>query len=113
MQGKYADAAELHPSPAHAARFTMIAEAIDKDDDAPRCDCAIERVADPAQENKQVTITPENITEIVYSPKHRKLMPLIECKCGDANVKPAPPHLEERMNRALDTQRAAIRETRK
>jgi hypothetical protein len=112
-QGKYSEAAELHPSPAHAARFAAIAAAIERDDDAPGCGCPIEREKDPAQGGREVTIPPDNIDEIIYSPKHRKLMPLVVCKCGDMNVKAAPAHLEERLNRALATHRAAVKEARK
>lgn len=99
MQGRFSEAAELHPNPERSQRFQRIAEAIERPDDDPGCKCPVERQADPAQNGRMVTITPNNITEIVYSPKHRRLMPLVECRCGDANVKAAPSHLQERLSK--------------
>lgn len=113
-QGKYSEAAELHPTSDHAARFAAIAAAIERDDDAPRCDCPIERVADPAQNGRMVTLNADHVSEIVFSRKHNQLMPLISCAaCGDLNVKAAPSHLQERMDKVRATQRDAVRETRK
>lgn len=97
MQGKYSEAADLHPSPDHAERFRAIAAAIERPDDDAGCNCKIERAQDPARGNKQMTISPSHISEIVFSPKHGKLMPLVVCKCGDMNVKAAPAHLQARL----------------
>jgi len=97
-QGHYADAAELHPSVDHATRYRAIAEAIDRDDDAPGCDCQVETVTSPPS-RQQIRLQNDIISEYVFSPKHRRMMPLVQCvKCGDMNVKPAPEHLARRLH---------------
>src|SRR5690349_13491537 len=42
MQGDFAAAAELHPVTEHAARYQAIAEAIERDDNEPPCDCPMD-----------------------------------------------------------------------
>lgn len=112
MQGDFQTAAKLHPSPDHAAHFQKIAEAIDLDDDAPPCDCPIE--THQIEGSARPLIVPsEIIREMVFSKKHNKLMPLVECvKCGHANVQPAPQELAKRMNSVQEAHRKAKEERR-
>jgi hypothetical protein len=109
MEGQYAEAAALHPKPEHAARFRKIAHAIDRPDDEPTCHCTGEAQTDPGTGETHV-ITGEHISEMVFSPKHGRMMPLVACaRCGGMNVKPAPQHLEERI-RAVRQQHTAARD---
>lgn len=105
-EGRYAEAAEIHPNAPHAERFQQIAEAIERDDDAPRCECEAKQERDPAT-GQTVVLASEIISEMVFSPKHNKLMPLVLCTaCGDMNVKAAPAHLEERIRKVQEAHRA-------
>lgn len=111
-EGRYAEAAELHPSEAHAERFQKIAEAIDRDDNAPRCECEVQQTIDPAT-GQPVVLTTEIISEMVFSPRQGKLLPLVKCvSCGLENVKPAPEHLQARLD-AVRQQHTAEKEKRK
>lgn len=111
MEGNYADAAALHPDPPHAERFQMIAEAIERDDEA-HCECPIEQKIDPGT-NQPVMMAPNRIDEFVVSHKHnRRLMPLVICQCGDANVKAAPTHLQDRLRRIGEKFREAKERTK-
>lgn len=104
MEGNFRSAAVLHPNDEQSARYEAIAEAVERDDDE-RCNCPITTVPDPAASNRTITLVPDTIDEIVFSAKHRKLMPLVRCtQCGDMNVRPAPAQLEERMRRVQENQ---------
>src|SRR6185369_4629598 len=65
MQGDYQAAAELHPHPEHAARFRAIAEAIERDDDEPACDCVMEKKHDEAQ-NREIFLPNQIVSEMVF-----------------------------------------------
>lgn len=101
MEGRYVEAAELHPDLEHAERFQRIAEAIDRDDDAPTCECKVKPEVNELT-GKPVIITGEHISEMVFSKKHGRMTPLLVCSgCGGMQVKPtAPQHLQERLDRA-------------
>lgn len=89
MQGNYGEAAELHPDPEHATRLRAIDNAVNRDDNDPSCDCPIEQ-KHSGKSNQTIALPNENVVEMIYSTKHRKMMPLVVCRhCGDMNVKPA------------------------
>jgi hypothetical protein len=107
MEGRFSEAAEIHPSAAHADRFQQIAEAIERDDADSPCDCEVKQATNPAT-GQPVALANEIISEMVFSPKHGKLMPLVVCTaCGDMNVKPAPQHLLDRIQRVRREHNAA------
>ncbi len=111
-EGNFIQASEMHPDPVQAERYQKIAEAIERDDGDPGCNCEAKQGNDPAT-GQNVVMTPEIISELVFSPKHDKLMPLVLCAaCGDMNVKAAPAHLEERQ-RAIQEAHRAERERRR
>jgi hypothetical protein len=105
MQGHYAEAAELHPEPEHAERYAAIAAAIDRPDDAPTCNCKVESANNEIL-GQPVIITGEHVSEMVFSPKHRRMMPLVACaNCPGMNVKPAPEHLTNRLRQTEQSHR--------
>lgn len=108
QQGRYAEAVEIEPDEAKASEYQAIQEAIERDDDET-CDCPqVELVDDPLNPGKQVRIPNQETRALVYSPKHKKVMPLLTCRCGHWNVRALPPVLAE-----LEAQRAtADREAR-
>lgn len=107
MQGHFVDAAAIHPDEQHRKRYQRIIRAIDKDDNAPTCKCKATHEKDPTSGN-QVLVTGEHISEMVFSPKHESLMPLLACsKCQGMNVKPAPQHLITRIQRVRQEHNAA------
>lgn len=95
-QGRFDEAAKIHPNVDRQRRYTEIAQAIERDDDET-CPCEDQTVMDVTQ-NKNVVVYAQNIDKMVYSRKHRKLMPLVRCACGDLNVRPAPVHLQRRLD---------------
>lgn len=106
-QGHYSDAAELHPSAEHAERYRAIAAAIDRPDDEQGCQCELQNVLDP-QTNRPILLQNEIVSEYIFSPKHGRLMPVVQCvKCGDMNVKPAPAHLTQRLQGVREQHRQA------
>lgn len=106
MQGHFAEAAEIHPDEQHSKRYRRIIRAIDKDDNAPTCNCKVTQENDA--NGKQVLVTGEHISEMVFSPKHNRMMPLLSCsRCGGMNVKPAPQHLIARIQRVRQEHNAA------
>jgi hypothetical protein len=109
-QGHFSDAAEIHPGPEHAAHYRALAEAIERPDDDPGCNCQTESRLDETQ-NRQVPLLNEIVSEFVFSPKHGKLMPVVKCtKCGDLNVKPAPERLARRLQRVQEEHHRARKE---
>lgn len=109
MEGRYTEAAELHPKQEHADRFAAIAQAIDRDDDEPTCQCKVKTGQNEVL-GQPVIITGEHISEMVFSQKHQRMMPLLVCShsgCGGMNVKPAPQHLIERIERVRQEHNAA------
>lgn len=111
MEGNYQSAAVLHPDDEQSARFEAIAEAIERDDDG-RCNCPVTSAHD-ATSNRTITLPPDTIEEMVFSQKHKKIMPLVRCtRCGDLNVKTAPAQLDERIRRVHENQAAERRKGR-
>lgn len=106
-QGRFSEAAEIHPQPEQAERLAAIAEAVDRDDADEPCHCEVK-----IHEGRP--ISPEIVSEMVFSAKHQKLMPLVVCTaCGDMNVKPAPIHLETRIQGIRDAHAEARRQIAK
>lgn len=109
-QGYFTDAAKIHPNPARQEQYAAIAAAVERDDDDPPCNCPIEHKLDQ-QTNRQVLEPIQIVQKMVYSQKHRKLMPLIKCvKCGDMNVRPATEALADRMRKAAQAHQEAKRQ---
>jgi hypothetical protein len=106
-QGHFSDAATLHPQSEQAKRYQAIASAIERDDTEPPCPCPADNRTDEAS-GRPILLPTENITEMVFSLRHNRLMPVVQClHCGDMNVKPAPAHLEERARRVHEEHQKA------
>lgn len=79
-QGRYAEAAALHPTKEQAAEYAAIQTALDRPDDAI-CDCPADEVVDPVSK-KTLRIPARNKIAEVYSIKLKRMVPLIRCeKC--------------------------------
>ena len=101
-QGRFSEAAATHPDAKRAKELRKIQEAIERDD-AEICDCKPEEVNDPVS-NKKLRLPLENVVDEVFSPKHKRMMPLIRCnKCGDLNVKALTPELTRRQAAMMQT----------
>jgi hypothetical protein len=108
MQGKYAEAAEIHPNPARTEHFENIIAALEMPDDE-KCVCqdtrahvtqiagrdVIRKLAkgetvDTASEGGTViSLTPRFERARIFSPIHNDVVSLVECrKCGHLNARP-------------------------
>lgn len=96
MKGQFREAAELHPSKEHSDHFNAIADAIERDD-SESCECIPETVRHPV-DGKVITLDPTHIEQMVFSGKHRRLMPVVKCPCGFRNVTHAPAHVQRRID---------------
>lgn len=100
-QGRYTEAAKLHPVKARAKEYSAIEAAISRRD-TDSCKCVGDEVTDPVS-GKTLHIPNVNHVIDVYSIKHKRMMPLIRCeKCGHLNVRPLPEVLAQRQ-RAMGT----------
>lgn len=89
MQGRFQEAAGVHPHAREQARLLKIEEAIEKDD-AEVCDCP-PTVAN--LDGQEVEIQPYFEIKKIFSRKHRDVVSLVGCsKCGEpVNATPTPP----------------------
>jgi hypothetical protein len=84
LQGRYEEAAEIHPLEAEAARLRAIHEAVERDD--VMCDC-------PRAEHKlgeaKIGISPRRSLKTIYSRRHLGEVALMVCDaCGHLNARP-------------------------
>lgn len=81
--GRFAEAREWASSAAQLAEINRLEESAYKDD-SERCDCPDDNLPVGA-DSKAI---PRHFTkQFVFSPKHNRVMPLIECaKCGHTNI---------------------------
>lgn len=94
-QGRFEEAAAVHPVKSRANEYTAIKAAIDRPDSGI-CKCAPLEVKDPASD-KILSIPTLNKVMDVYSTKHKRLVPLIRCEeCGYLNARPLPEVLARR-----------------
>lgn len=106
MQGRYEDAAVVHPHKREQARLRKIEEAINKDDDT-FCDCppTVATLGDA-----EIEVTPFYEVKKIYSRKHSRLVSLVACsKCPDLNATPNPP---EQLAAMLGAQQGSSRAAR-
>lgn len=89
LQGKYQEAAGVHPHAREQARLLKIEEAIEKDD-SEVCDCS-PTVADLGKE--KIEVQPFFEVKKIFSRKHGDVVSLVGCaKCGQlVNATPTPP----------------------
>jgi predicted nucleic-acid-binding Zn-ribbon protein len=80
MQGRYEEAAQLHPSEDARERYSQIQKAIDLDD-SEKCKC-------PDTVTDDLSLTPRFSARTIYSLKHKKTISVITCsKCGHMNAR--------------------------
>jgi hypothetical protein len=85
MQGRYAEAAEVHPDKEQRKYYRDIAVAIEKPDDE-KCDCGDRRAK---MNDTELSITPRFERARIFSPVHNDVVSLVECsKCGHWNARP-------------------------
>ena len=85
MQGRFPEAATVHPDKERKTYFEKIVAALTVDD-GDRCAC-------PDTESKigtqDIAVTPRFERDRVFSPIHNEVVSLVECsKCGDLNARP-------------------------
>ena len=98
MQGRYGEAAEIHPNKMVRADYRRIIDAIHLDDDE-KCNC-------PDTETEDLTITPRFNERTVFSQRHGTAVALITCvKCGHTNAR--PPRSRLLLNQAATSQNIA------
>lgn len=85
MQGRYAEAAKLHPDKHRRKHFRDLVRAIEKPDDE-KCTCKDKSISIDKQ---QVDLTPRFERERVFSPVHGEIVSVVECmKCKHKNARP-------------------------
>jgi hypothetical protein len=85
MQGRYADAASIHPDPVRKEFFEQIGAAIEMDN-SEKCSCpdSTIKVGDV-----DLAITPRFERTRIFSLVHKGVVSLVECsKCGHRNARP-------------------------
>lgn len=88
LQGKFTEAADIHPHEEEKARLVAIEEAVNKDD-SEVCDCPPEVVD---IKGEQIEVFPQYEVKKIYSPKHHGMVSLVSCpNCGGLNATPTPP----------------------
>lgn len=88
LQGRFAEAAEIHPHEREKARLLKIEKAIEQSD-TEFCDCP----ADSAEINgRRVEAHPWYEVKKIYSRPHGRMVSLVGCrKCPELNATPTPP----------------------
>jgi hypothetical protein len=85
-QGRFREAAEIHPLKRMAAKYLKTAEAVEKGDEL--CECEREVKTDPLTQ-KKIEISPRRAIREIYSRTHGALVALTRCEsCGDLNAVP-------------------------
>lgn len=85
MQGRYADAADVHPDLSRTQHFEKIAAAIEMDDEE-KCGCPDSKAE---MNGVDLSVTPRFDRGVVFSPAHGDTVSLVECsKCGHLNARP-------------------------
>jgi hypothetical protein len=85
MQGRYAEAAEMHTDRHRRKYFRDVKKALEKPDDE-KCGCP-DRKAEVS--GQQIAITPRYEVEKIYSPIHGELVSVVKCsKCEHLNARP-------------------------
>ena len=85
MQGKFAEAAEIHPDPERTEYFVSVVAALEMDDEE-KCDCADLKAK---MNDVELTITPRHEKARIFSPLHNDIVSLVVCQtCGHANARP-------------------------
>lgn len=98
MQGRYGEAAEIHPNKMVRADYRQIIDAIEMDDEE-KCNC-------PDTETEELTITPRFNERTVFSQRHGGAVALVTCvKCGHQNARPVKSRLL--LNQAATNQNIA------
>jgi hypothetical protein len=84
MQGRYDEAAKLHPDKTRTAYFRSIVKAIHLDD-AKKCQC---KDTEAEIDGVTIALTPRFAARRIYSLQHKKVVSLITCsKCGHMNAR--------------------------
>lgn len=96
LQGRYSEAAEIHPHKKEAARLLKIEEAIAKPDDE-HCECPPDR---KEIGGRSVEAHPHYEVKKIYSRPHGRVVSLVGCrKCSGLNATPTPPeHLAKTLH---------------
>lgn len=90
MQGRYVEAADLHPDEARKAHFENVVRALQMDD-SEKCDCEDNKAE---VKGVELSLTPRFEAARIFSPTHNAVVSLITCaKCGHANARKASSRL--------------------
>lgn len=90
MQGRYVEAAQIHPDEARTAEFERIAHALEIDDEE-KCNCPDDKTK---MNGVDLSITPRFEERKIFSPIHNDVVSIITCrKCGHANARKAKSRL--------------------
>jgi hypothetical protein len=84
MQGRFTEAAKIHPDKLMRQHFKDIESAIEMDD-AEKCDC---KDFTGTVDGVEIAVTPRYSARTVYSTKHGEAVQLITCaRCGHMNAR--------------------------
>jgi Zn ribbon nucleic-acid-binding protein len=85
MQGRYAEASELHPDTQRRADFRAIGRAVEMPDEE-KCGCADSKLR---VNDVELSVTPRFERQRIFSPVHNDVISLVECsRCGHRNARP-------------------------
>lgn len=85
LQGKYVEAADVHPQLTRATELRKVQEAIDRPD-SEKCRCTPDRIL---LNGVEVEVPCEYVEREIYSPRHKQMLQLVRCKkCPDLNTRP-------------------------
>lgn len=85
LQGKYTDAADVHPLLTRATELRKVQEAIERPE-SEKCNCAPDRILLNGVEQE---VGCEFTVREIYSPRDRQMVALVGCKkCPDLNTRP-------------------------
>lgn len=86
MQGRYVEAAEIHPDESRKAHFENMVRALEMDD-AEKCSCEDNKTE---MNGIELSLTPRFEAQKIFSPIHNDLVSVIVCsKCGHMNARKA------------------------
>lgn len=90
MQGRYVEAAEIHPDEARTAYFEKTVRALEMDDEE-KCNCPDDKTK---MNGVDLSLTPRFEESKIFSPLHNDVVSVIVCrKCGHTNARKAKSRL--------------------
>lgn len=85
MQGRYVEAAEIHPDETRKAYFEKLVQALEMDD-SEKCECPDDTTE---MNGVSLALTPRFEERKIFSPIHNDVVSLVRCAtCGHLNARP-------------------------